>query len=193
MSKYKIKDVALKLFALKGYESTTMRDIAKEVGIKAPSIYSHYINKEAIFLELVDDLIKQFTWENIDLNELSKQDSFNLKDVLFDVFSGYYNYFTKNKYQLLFWQRIRFLPPSGLEEKYSTNVLLYDRPVVNVYIDLFGLAISKGQLSEKKMEILVLPYFAFVSGYIDSLLIVPTHLTDEQLRLAFEVFWKCIN
>ena len=102
MSKNKIKEISLKLFALKGYEATTMRDIANEVGIKAPSIYSHYTNKQTIFLELVDDLFKQFTWESIDINKLSKQDNFNLRNILFNIFFSYYQYFAKNRHQLLF-------------------------------------------------------------------------------------------
>lgn len=46
---------ALKLFSEKGYQETGMREIATAVGIKAPSIYKHFQNKEAILRELLDD------------------------------------------------------------------------------------------------------------------------------------------
>lgn len=43
-----IRDAALKCFAESGYESTTMRQIASEVGIRVGSLYSHFPSKESI-------------------------------------------------------------------------------------------------------------------------------------------------
>ena len=39
---------AIDMFGQKGFESTTMRDLARAVGIKAPAIYNHYPSKEEI-------------------------------------------------------------------------------------------------------------------------------------------------
>ncbi len=47
-TKSRILSVAIDLFALNGYEKTSMRDIAKEVDIRAASIYYFYESKEAI-------------------------------------------------------------------------------------------------------------------------------------------------
>lgn len=47
-NKEKIIQVAGTLFAAKGYENVSMREIASEVGIKASSIYNHYAGKEAL-------------------------------------------------------------------------------------------------------------------------------------------------
>ena len=47
-TKKKIFDTALTLFAEQGYKSTTMRQIAKEVGIQQSAIYNHFKNKEDI-------------------------------------------------------------------------------------------------------------------------------------------------
>ena len=44
---------ALKLFANKGYEAVGVEEIAKAVGIKAPSLYKHYKNKRAIFDSII--------------------------------------------------------------------------------------------------------------------------------------------
>ena len=51
------KDEALKkamyVFWDKGYEGTTMADLIKSIGMKAPSIYAAFGNKDAIFKEVV--------------------------------------------------------------------------------------------------------------------------------------------
>jgi len=48
-TKQRILSEALSLFAVKGYEPITVAEIASAVGIKAPSLYKHYQNKQEIF------------------------------------------------------------------------------------------------------------------------------------------------
>ena len=51
-----ILNESLDLFAKKGYYGTSMREIAKAVGIKGSSIYNHFSGKEEIFSELFNYL-----------------------------------------------------------------------------------------------------------------------------------------
>jgi AcrR family transcriptional regulator len=51
-----ILNEALDLFAEKGYHGSSMREIAKAVGIKGSSIYNHFSGKEEIFSELFNYL-----------------------------------------------------------------------------------------------------------------------------------------
>lgn len=53
-NKDKIFQAAVRLFAQKGYANVSMREIAREVEIKAASIYNHYSGKEALFDAIVD-------------------------------------------------------------------------------------------------------------------------------------------
>ena len=48
-----ILDAALAVFAEKGYECGTMREIAKLLGLTEPALYRHYAGKEALFADLV--------------------------------------------------------------------------------------------------------------------------------------------
>ncbi|MCL1866326.1 MAG: TetR/AcrR family transcriptional regulator [Oscillospiraceae bacterium] len=65
----RILDSATRLFAVRGFTTVSMNDIADDVGIKAASIYHHYKSKEAI-----------------------------LKDVLYRFEKGYRNYFDSLNY-----------------------------------------------------------------------------------------------
>lgn len=53
-TKEKILIVALTLFSQKGYSAVLVNDIAKAVGIKAPSLYKHYKSKQEIFNSCVE-------------------------------------------------------------------------------------------------------------------------------------------
>ncbi len=53
-TKEKIIKKALELFAKNGYDAVSVGEIAKAVGIKAPSLYSHYSGKHAIFDAIVE-------------------------------------------------------------------------------------------------------------------------------------------
>ncbi|OQB23427.1 MAG: HTH-type transcriptional repressor KstR2 [Firmicutes bacterium ADurb.Bin182] len=51
---------ALTLFADRGFEGVSVRDIADAVGIKAASIYNHYKSKEDIFNSIIDEMSKRY-------------------------------------------------------------------------------------------------------------------------------------
>ena len=57
-TKERILDVSLKLFSEKGYKPTSVRDIAKEVGITQSGLYNHFKGKEAILETLVTNLME---------------------------------------------------------------------------------------------------------------------------------------
>lgn len=54
MTRDKILDAALQCFARGGYSDTSMKHIAREVGIAAPSIYAHFTNKESLYAAAYD-------------------------------------------------------------------------------------------------------------------------------------------
>lgn len=59
-TKKRILEIALTLFAEKGYEAVTMSDIANELGIKAPSLYKHYTGKRDIFESLLREMAVRY-------------------------------------------------------------------------------------------------------------------------------------
>lgn len=55
-TKQKILKEALTLFSEKGYNAVYVGDIAKAVGIKAPSLYKHFKSKQDIFNAILDEI-----------------------------------------------------------------------------------------------------------------------------------------
>lgn len=80
-NKDKIFNVSIGLFSQFGYDGVSIRQIAREVGIKESSIYNHYKSKEAILDSILKFYIEQMLSEDIPLEDASV----NL-DVGFDYF-----------------------------------------------------------------------------------------------------------
>lgn len=64
LTRQRIIDTALQLFAAKGYEGTTMRDIAAEAGCSLGLAYRYFGSKEDLVLEL-------YRWLAVQLEELA--------------------------------------------------------------------------------------------------------------------------
>jgi TetR/AcrR family transcriptional regulator, cholesterol catabolism regulator len=56
----RILDTAIALFGERGFEACTMRDLATEVGIKAPAIYNHYASKEDVLAAAMEHIAGRF-------------------------------------------------------------------------------------------------------------------------------------
>ncbi len=54
-----LSTVAFRLFAERGYESTTMDEIAEAAGVTKPLVYQHFSSKRALYLELVDSVTEE--------------------------------------------------------------------------------------------------------------------------------------
>lgn len=59
-TKHRILEESLTLFSEKGYANVYVNDIAEKVGIKAPSLYKHFKNKQAIFDAIIDEMNLRF-------------------------------------------------------------------------------------------------------------------------------------
>jgi AcrR family transcriptional regulator len=59
-TKQRILDTSITLFAERGFEACTMRDIAAAVGIKAPAIYNHYDSKEDVLAAAMEHILGRF-------------------------------------------------------------------------------------------------------------------------------------
>lgn len=58
--KEQIYEAAARLFRDKGYQATSMRDLAKEVGLRASSLYNHFPSKSDVLREICTKNAQRF-------------------------------------------------------------------------------------------------------------------------------------
>lgn len=75
----RILDAAEDLFAEKGYAATSLGEVADAVGIRSPSLYNHFRNKEALYSAVLERLLAAFSapLAELDTGELTRQRIFD--------------------------------------------------------------------------------------------------------------------
>lgn len=53
----RICDAAVEHFSIQGYDASSLNEIASMVGIRKASLYTHFENKDALFLEVLGDAV----------------------------------------------------------------------------------------------------------------------------------------
>lgn len=76
-----IIEAAAMLFHKKGFNATSMRDLASDVGVEAASLYNHIQSKSQILQEICFDIANVFT-ANIEMIDSSEHNSINKVEAL---------------------------------------------------------------------------------------------------------------
>ncbi len=88
-TKQKIFEASLNLFSKEGYNGVSMREIAKNVGIKESSIYNHYKSKDEILRSLFEYFADTLTINRPNEEEIEKMlDYMSVEDVFKQLIIG---------------------------------------------------------------------------------------------------------
>ncbi|WP_280496497.1 TetR/AcrR family transcriptional regulator [Nocardia asiatica] len=80
-TKIAIRDAAVKLFGAKGFEQTSLREVADAVGITKASLYYHYASKLDLLLAIIDPIVDHMRSVVVGLDQVP-HDAENIRQVL---------------------------------------------------------------------------------------------------------------
>ena len=165
-TKQRILDEALTLFSEKGYANVFVNDIAERVGIKAPSLYKHYKNKQAIFDAIIDEMSSKFEQQAQALSingtdpaadaEVYKSMS---EDHLIKLGNDLFAYFLHDSYTKRFRKMLTLeqFKDRDLAKVYSQQY--FDAPLSYQGM-LLGLLVAQGLLATENVPIMTLHFYA---------------------------------
>ena len=194
--KDQILNATFKLFAEKGY-NTSMSDIAKEVGIKVPSIYSHYQSKDQLIcLVMTKEICSFFDNLNIQISRLensSEKTEVKLKKFCFSVFT----YYSESE-RIRFWKSISLIYNQELREKCRQMVKENEIKIVTLLKNVFMEGKSKGEIKYESLEGTLFLFLAMINGVLDSVLIyneinyIVAEL-DNYKNIVWQAYWDGIK
>ena len=157
-TKEKIMQMALKLFAERGFESVSTSMIAGELGITKGALYRHFQSKQEIFDSIIRKMYeqdeKQAEDNSVPVKEYEEDaESYkhtSLKD-LCEFVNSQYLYWTENEFALLFRRMISLEQFKNEERRKLYQDTLASGPVQYTE-NLFREMIKNGQLNREAKE-----------------------------------------
>lgn len=157
---------ALKLFADRGYDGVTVRDIANEVGIMQSSLYKHYTSKQEIFDTLVEKMKQHFADASLsfqlpvgELNEIAKKYGSGGNDILKKITTSIFLFYLKDKYASQF-RRLLVI------EKYKNNQIekiyreLFIDQALSYQSSLFSEMINQGFMKQADPYVMAMNFYS---------------------------------
>lgn len=165
-TKQRILEKALDLFSSNGYDSVSVGEIAKAVGIKAPSLYNHFASKQAIFDAIVESTAAQYERDTgkIDIHVQNAAQDFPVfseisEDMLVEKVRQIFDYSLHNEVIRRFRRMMtieQFRSPQ-LAELYSRR---YVERIVAYHAAIFRSLINAGEIRNEDADALALMYAA---------------------------------
>lgn len=185
MTSKRIQEIALKFFAEKGYDATTLADIAGEIGIKKPSIYAHFASKMDLFLVIVETAKTDYhdCWQQA----IVKTAHLPADQHLYQLFLAVSQYFVADKVKMAFWVRLWMFPPANCPTDIFPSLKKLNKHFVDKIATIFEEGIQAGILRETSPTELASSYFCLLDGYL--MRAICDHDSDYGKRLP--QIWQC--
>ena len=197
----KVLDKALELFSAKGYDSVSVGEIAKAVGIKAPSLYNHFPSKQAIFNAIVDSTAAKYEADtdkiNIHVQDVKRDIPIfteTTEEALFEKVRQIFEYSLHNDTVSRFRRMMtieQFRSPE-LAALYSKR---YVERILNYHADIFRALIASGEITAADPDALAMMYVAPVITLIGICDRQPEREQEclEKLRDHVRLFFRTVH
>lgn len=188
LTEEKIQIKALSLFVQKGYSGTSLSDIGNDVGIKKQSIYSHFKNKEELFLTIMNRVIDE---ENYRLSKFFDEKVWMSPE---EKLEGYI-IFLKDRFiveadeNIKFLLRMVFIPPADLKETVMKKAMTYFDLLEDIVKDSFEGNVKKINVTP---EMATLAYLNVFDGLLVELIYVSVESFEVRFNASWEVFKKAV-
>jgi AcrR family transcriptional regulator len=186
----KIKTLARSLFAVKGYDATTMNDIAEGVGIKKPAIYTYFDGKDALFLAVFRELLEAYMRDMEAI--LAAAAGKPVRDRLYVMFEHYIRCFSREPETSMLWNRIFMFPPLHLKDQIFAEIVETERPFSEALQAALAEGLREGTIRGGNLDELELSFRSLREGLLLAYLINPG-LDEAKIRGVWNAYWRGIG
>ncbi len=182
-----IKKIAFAIFAEKGYDATTMNDIARAAGIQKASLYFHFESKASLFLGILDDEAKEY--QNFVLGFLASARNKDAENALKDFYENTVAYFSRRE-KLLYWKRVKLmrLARTDAELEAPINQMLDEMDgLIRLYLE--GALLKR--FDRFVVDYIIVYFNLFILGFLDAMLLEDT--IANEASFYWGIFWNGVK
>ena len=167
-----ILEAALDLFAVNGYEATSISQLADAVGIRKASLYSHFANKQDILDTVVETVLKGYADHSIfvradwDDPEFTKDKTGMTAEDVAQLIQGQMRYILHDPHiskgrKMLMIEQFRNAELAELQTKQNY------RDVLNYFMGMMRFLIREGILKDEDSEIMAAQFSSPITVWIN--------------------------
>ena len=186
-TKQNILEHGLRLFSSKGYEETSLKDIASRVNIKTPSIYAYFSSKDELFEKIVEFVIEDYV-KFIDY-QASNIGSLSIRDKLYNLLGELNEYYYMND-RGVFLKRYGVFPPERFKELIFQKNSRVENEIRKLLYTIFDVESDDSQFIDK--ETIATSFICLLDGMLFYLMNHSYEEYERRLQSTWKVFWKGI-
>ncbi|RPF53327.1 TetR/AcrR family transcriptional regulator [Aquisalibacillus elongatus] len=188
-TKENIKVAATKLFAERDFLGMTMKEIANEVGIKAPSVYAFFNGKEDLFLAIYHDLLDG----HLTVVESQSHQHESAKDQLYNILKSAIDFQYKEELKSKFLVRLIISPPDFLKEDIRNRFAEMEKGEYDVLYQIFQQGMETSEIGNFNPDHLAISFQGLMDGLFWEMQRYEVEVMYERMDLMFNQFWRGIE
>lgn len=175
-----IMEVAVKLFALQGFASTSTSEIAKEAGVAEGTIFHHYKSKRRLFLSIIEDTFQKFSDSFTNVLDNTKKPEENLRSVINNIFINIRTY--PNRFRLLH----REFPNKSTKEISEFSLLIKEKTeaLENSLLKIVRSGVDSGDFHAEHPERIAFIIRSMLFGVVKLHFVLDKDITDIEDQIA---------
>ena len=183
----KIFYASFKLFLENGYEATNIRDICKEVGIKASTLYFYYKSKQDLFFYIYDGICLDYIKYIQDIEAL-KQD-ISVKEKLYILLKQKIEYYVLDISKRKFILRYHLFPPEEISIVIREKYKFYNSEENKIILDSISNFQHKNEFINENIDNYLLEYKKLENHLVYEMIISNIKINDEVVRELWNMIW----
>ena len=120
MTAARLQEAALARFAQQGFDGSSLAEIAGDVGIKKPSIYAHFRNKDELYLSLIPLMVEA----ELDFARSVFGSSKPVKKRIYSYLQSIHTRY-ETSFRVQFWMRALYTPPGHLHDQVMAQMHVF--------------------------------------------------------------------
>lgn len=187
-TKDKIISVATLLYAEKGYEGMTMKEIADRIGITPPAVYAFFQNKEALFQQIC----KGFLSEHFQVAFTNTQEVRHLttKQQLEQMLRGIFDFQMNRTVQIKVFFRLLLFPPKIVKNDTLNELLELENKEIDIFSSIFEKGMKNGEVCEGDSRVYAYSLLAFMDGLFWQMQRLDEADFWKRFDMLWEQFWR---